>query len=217
MPSICIGADCEAKPLAQRKHPSYAREGAKAAFCQAYAREGAKAAFCQACAAHEPMMVGVTHKQCAHCQHATANAGYGDGSMCAAFIADAPSYPSMRHNQCDENKHARELPECRQQRAWRISDSFGGRPVVFLRFNPDRFGDKQGAVHPSCFALKRGVLTLAREAAWLKRLGLVVAHLRYHLCTVPDAHLVEEFLFYRDDSRVREAGLADTSSALSGA
>ncbi|KAJ1632680.1 hypothetical protein T492DRAFT_867971 [Pavlovales sp. CCMP2436] len=133
MPSICIGADCEAKPLAQRKHLSYAREGAKAAFCQA-------------CAAHDPMM---------------------------AFMADAPSYPSMRHNQCDENKHERELPECRQQ-----------------------------------------LLTLAREAAWLKRLGLVEARLRYHLCMVPDAHLVEEFLFYRDDSRVREAGLADLDSIV---
>ncbi|KAJ1619405.1 hypothetical protein T492DRAFT_890411 [Pavlovales sp. CCMP2436] len=57
--------------------------------------------------------------------------------------------------------------------------------------------------------MEEALLTLAREAAWLKRLGLVEARLRYHLCTVPDAHLVEEFLFYRDDSRVREAGLAD--------
>jgi len=151
-----------------------------------------------------------------------------------ALMANAPSHLSMRHDQvvsggcgkerpdfcidvlshvvileCDENKHARELPECRQQRAWRIPDSFGGRPVVFLRFNPDRFVDKQGAVHPSCFALKRGVLTLARETAWLKRLGLVEARLRYHLCTVPDAHIVEEFLFYGDDSCAREAELAD--------
>mmetsp|Transcript_22095 Transcript_22095/g.52391 ORF Transcript_22095/g.52391 Transcript_22095/m.52391 type:complete len:140 (-) Transcript_22095:24-443(-) len=75
---------------------------------------------------------------------------------------------------------------------------------------PDRFVDKQDAVHPSCFALKHGVLTLARETAWLKRLGLVEARLRYHHCPVLDAqHLVDEFLFYGDDSRACEAELAD--------
>ncbi|KAJ1618814.1 hypothetical protein T492DRAFT_849041 [Pavlovales sp. CCMP2436] len=220
----CTGIDCEAKLLALRKRPSYARDGEQA--------------------------------------HTAANSDFGDGSMCAlcyavphpkapmkrdlhtkermllawleAFMANAPSHLSMRHDQvvlggcgkerpdfcidvlshviileCDENRHARELAECRQQRAWRISDSFGGRPVVFLRFNPYRFVDKQGAVHQSCFALKRGVLTLAREAAWLERLGLVEARLRYHLAKVPDAHLVEDFLFYGDDSRAREAEPTD--------
>ncbi|KAJ1617145.1 hypothetical protein T492DRAFT_1101866 [Pavlovales sp. CCMP2436] len=125
-----------------------------------------------------------------------------------ALMADAPSHLSMRHDQvvsggCGKERHDFCIDvlshvvilECDE------NGSFGGRPVVFLRFNPDRFVDKQGAVHPSCFALKHGVLTLARETAWLKRLGLVEVRLRYHLCPVPDAqHLVEEFLFHGDDS-----------------
>jgi len=47
----CTGADCEAKPLAQRKQPSYAREGAKAAFCKA-------------CAAHDPLMINAHNRRC---------------------------------------------------------------------------------------------------------------------------------------------------------
>ncbi|KAJ1624860.1 hypothetical protein T492DRAFT_881141 [Pavlovales sp. CCMP2436] len=260
----CTGADCEAKPLAQRKFPSFAREGSPATFCKAcaahdplmvdilhkrctgadceakpmaqrkhpsYAREGAKATFCKACAAHDPLMVDVLNRRCtgADCKAKPlaqrkfpSFARDGKQSVfCQACAAHDPLLVDERPDffidvlshvvilECDENRHARELSECRQQRAWRISDSFGGRPVVFLRFNPDRFVDKQGAVHSSCFALKRGVLTLARETAWVKLLGLVEARLRYHLCTVPDAHLVEEFLFYGDDLRARVAELAD--------
>jgi len=58
----CTGADCEAKPLAQRKFPSFARDGKQFVFCQA-------------CAAHDPLLVDVRNKRCAHCQHKTANSG----------------------------------------------------------------------------------------------------------------------------------------------
>ncbi|KAJ1631763.1 hypothetical protein T492DRAFT_869390 [Pavlovales sp. CCMP2436] len=156
------------KSWALRKMPSYAREGE----CRV---------FCQACAAFDPLLINVITKQCAHCEHAAANPSYGGGSMCAlcyavthpkapmkrdlqtkertllawleGFVANAPSNLSMRHDQIVSGAVARSAPTS----AW--------TPVVFLRFNPDRFVDKQGAVHQSYFALKHGVLTLAREAA----------------------------------------------------
>mmetsp|Transcript_36947 Transcript_36947/g.91936 ORF Transcript_36947/g.91936 Transcript_36947/m.91936 type:complete len:221 (+) Transcript_36947:169-831(+) len=146
-----------------------------------------------------------------------------------ALMANAPSHLSMRHDQvvsggcgkerpdfcidvlshvvileCDENRHTRELPECWQQRVWRISDSFGGRPVVFLRFNPDKY-DERGTKHPSCFGLKHGVLVLTGTADWLARVKLVAARLLHHF-----AH---EFLFYGDDARARDDGASGSADA----
>jgi len=106
--------------------------------------------------------------------------------------------------ECDEDKHARESVQCRQLRAWAIFDSFHGRPVVFLRFNPDKY-DERGTKHPSCFGLKHGVLVLTGTADWLARVKLVAARLLHHF-----AH---EFLFYGDDARARDDGASGSADA----
>ncbi|KAJ1629796.1 hypothetical protein T492DRAFT_1008223, partial [Pavlovales sp. CCMP2436] len=149
-----------------------------------------------------------------------------------ALMADAPSHLSMRHDQVISGGAARSARflyrralTCGHSRVRREQAHAGATRVpatarlAHIRLvrrttgrlpplQPDRFVDKQDAVHPSCFALKHGVLTLARETAWLKRLGLVEARLRYHRCPVPDAqHLVNEFLFYGDDSRACESSI----------
>ncbi len=46
--------------------------------------------------------------------------------------------------ECDENQHSEYPCSCEQTRMVNITSSYGGIPVIFLRYNPDRFRDKDG-------------------------------------------------------------------------
>ncbi|KAJ1615751.1 hypothetical protein T492DRAFT_1152664 [Pavlovales sp. CCMP2436] len=221
----CIGEGCKNKPSGQRAQPSFADKGA------------AKALYCKTCA--KPGMVDVINPRCANCLQTCANSSYGDGSL-VSFLAESADWSHLRmeHNEtvkggcgkerpdfcidllshvvileCDEDKHARESVQCKQRRAWAISDSFNGRPVVFLRFNPDNKYDERGTKHPSCFGLKHGVLVLTGTADWLARVKLVAARLLHHFAHVPETDLVEKFLFYGDDARARDDGASGSADA----
>ena len=45
--------------------------------------------------------------------------------------------------ECDENQHKDRPCECEQQRMVNISNSFGGTPVYFIRWNPDKYKSKE--------------------------------------------------------------------------
>ena len=45
--------------------------------------------------------------------------------------------------ECDENQHKDRNCECEQTRMVNISQSFGGTPVYFIRFNPDDYSSNK--------------------------------------------------------------------------
>lgn len=103
--------------------------------------------------------------------------------------------------ECDENQHAGEAEECRARRQWRVFESLGNRPVVFLRFNPDGYTDKHGVRHPSCFKrASSGAIVLAIENEWARRTQLLAERIMHHVRNVPDVHMTTETLFYDDAS-----------------
>lgn len=105
--------------------------------------------------------------------------------------------------ECDENMHSRETLQCREGRHWRLWESVGQRPIVFLRFNPDRYVDEFGVTHSSCFGVDangRVVLTPSAARQWGARLDDLGARLLYHLEHVPDQHVTTEYLFYGTQS-----------------
>ena len=68
--------------------------------------------------------------------------------------------------ECDENQHVSESSyPCENKRMMEIYEDIGHRPLVMLRFNPDKYVDSEGTVIPSCFQYsnKRGGATASEE------------------------------------------------------
>ncbi len=49
--------------------------------------------------------------------------------------------------ECDENQHASYPHKCENTRMFNIGQMFGGTPVVFIRYNPDKYVDSNGVDH----------------------------------------------------------------------
>ncbi len=77
----------------------------------------------------------------------------------------------------DENSHDVYNPTCEEKRMGEIWEDLGHRPLVFVRFNPDRYKDELGRNVPSPWGGKRanGVATLSKKwkAAWEARLEIL--------------------------------------------
>ncbi len=65
----------------------------------------------------------------------------------------------------DENSHDMYDPTCEEKRMGEIWNDVGHRPIVFFRFNPDKYKDKDGNNVPSPWGGKRanGVVTLSKK------------------------------------------------------
>ena len=55
----------------------------------------------------------------------------------------------------DENAHTDYDCSCENKRLMEISQDLGFRPIVFIRFNPDDYVDKDGNNIKSCWKLNR--------------------------------------------------------------
>ena len=88
----------------------------------------------------------------------------------------------------DENQHRQYDSSCERRRVMEIQGSFGEgiviedgpdkfenitcRPIVFIRFNPDNYQDKNGKEVKSCFKLNsNSKLVVSNKKAWLARLN----------------------------------------------
>lgn len=59
---------------------------------------------------------------------------------------------TLTHNvivECDENQHSSYSPECELARMYQIFQDFGGKHVIFIRFNPDNYKAGGRVVKPS--------------------------------------------------------------------
>ncbi|KAJ1626941.1 hypothetical protein T492DRAFT_1146545 [Pavlovales sp. CCMP2436] len=201
----CSGEGCKKKAPGQRARPSFADEGATTAVYW--------------CA--KPGMVHVVNPHYANCLQRCANSSYGDGSVCAlcyavlnpvakmkrdlqtkertlhhwlvSFLAESADWFHLRmeHNETVKGGCGKERPDF-------CIDLLSH--VVILECDEDKHARES---HPSCFGLKHGVLVLTGTADWLARVKLVAARLLHHFAHVPEADLVEEFLFYGYDARAR--------------
>ncbi len=91
--------------------------------------------------------------------------------------------------ECDENKHAGY--SCESKRIMELFQDLGNRPLVVLRFNPDR--DSKGN---TCFKLtKRSSLSLIKKE-WKVRISLLSERIDHHIEHVPEKELTQEHLFY---------------------
>jgi hypothetical protein len=62
----------------------------------------------------------------------------------------------------DENQHKSYAPECERGRMIQLHQDFGGKPLVFIRYNPDNYKDRNDKI------IKGGNTNIKREAHLLK-------------------------------------------------
>lgn len=66
----------------------------------------------------------------------------------------------------DEYQHIRYSEDEEFDREWRLSVDMNGKPITFIRFNPDNYIDAEDVKHKSCF--KDGVVVNVKD--WNSRL-----------------------------------------------
>ena len=99
--------------------------------------------------------------------------------------------------ECDENRHLGYDEQCDNKRTMQIFQDLGNRPIILIRFNPDKYteqyDDRADETIPSCFD---GTKLNKRE--WNKRIKELVKTVNkyYALDEVPEREITMEYLFY---------------------
>ena len=97
----------------------------------------------------------------------------------------------------DENQHQQNAYDCENKRMMELYQDIGYRPIVFVRFNPDKYVDSEGIAIPSCFqySKKEGV-PLPQKKAWKARLDVLTTQILESVCSIPDRAVTIHELYY---------------------
>jgi len=83
----------------------------------------------------------------------------------------------------DENQHVGYESLCENKRIMEISKDLNHRPVIFIRFNPDDYKNRNGEYINSCWKINsRGICVIRNNDKWTERLELLKARIEYWLC-----------------------------------
>jgi hypothetical protein len=98
--------------------------------------------------------------------------------------------------ECDENQH--NLYDNEDVRLIDLLKDIGKKPVVFIRFNPDKYINKDGKKILSSFKIDKttGKLIIREHDEWNNRLELLKESIIKWLTTIPYKELTNEYLFY---------------------
>nr|QBK92003.1 MAG: endonuclease [Pithovirus LCPAC304] len=94
--------------------------------------------------------------------------------------------------ECDENQHKAYEELCEYARLMELIVDIAHRPLVVLRFNPDKYKDAKGKTIPGCFP---GRTTKPNEQL-RERFESLKSSINYHLNHVSTKMLTEEKFFY---------------------
>ena len=93
----------------------------------------------------------------------------------------------------DENEHKNYI--CENKRTMEIFQDLGNRPIVFIRFNPDKYDDIEG-----CFEQTETGIKLRRKE-FNRRIKELVICINKHITTIPQKEVTTEHLFYTTTDR----------------
>ena len=101
----------------------------------------------------------------------------------------------------DENQHTDYETSCENRRTMELSQDFGHRPLVFVRFNPDGY-TKNGQAQKSCWAINKATGLCAipkpRMVDWNSRLRALQLCISGCMTTVPDKTVNGHRLYYNE-------------------
>ena len=99
----------------------------------------------------------------------------------------------------DENQHATYDCSCENKRLMELSRDIGHRPLVVIRFNPDKYVDAHGVKHTSCFGVDgRGMVCVAKRKRdeWDDRLACLRSTISYWMTYRTDKTVEVVSLFF---------------------
>jgi len=99
----------------------------------------------------------------------------------------------------DEDKHSQYDTSCENKRLMELSQDVHHRPIVFIRFNPDKYVDSEGNTIKSCWRLnKSGVMTVmkTKEEEWIKRIDKLKETIQFWIVNSSDKTVEIVELFY---------------------
>jgi len=93
--------------------------------------------------------------------------------------------------ECDENQHKN--TSCEDMRMMELFQDLGNRPLVVLRFNPDKYTDGDG-----CFKFtKTGNLSVNRKE-WGVRIKCLSDRIEYYMKNIPNKEIIVERFYYNN-------------------
>ena len=98
--------------------------------------------------------------------------------------------------ECDEDQHRNY--HCDNKRTMELFQDLGNRPIVFIRFNPDSYIDKNNNKIDSCFNYHKitGVPIIANKKLWNQRLKTLKSKIQYYINNIPEKEVTIEKLYY---------------------
>ena len=98
----------------------------------------------------------------------------------------------------DENQHHDYT--CENKRMMELFQDLGSRPIVFIRFNPDEYINKNDESVKSCFKYHQtlGVPIVSDETLWNRRLDALENIITFHINNIPLKEVTIETLFYNE-------------------
>ena len=98
--------------------------------------------------------------------------------------------------ECDENQH--KDTSCENMRTMELFQDFCNRPMVFIRFNPDTYINKEGKKILSSFKYHKilDVPVIRDKIEWNNRLELLKESITKWLIKIPEKEVTNEYLFY---------------------
>ena len=81
----------------------------------------------------------------------------------------------------DENQHNNYDCSCENKRLMQLSQDMGHRPIIFIRFNPDKY-EKNGITITSCWGKNENgicVVKKSKKDEWNQRLNVLKEHINY--------------------------------------
>jgi EsV-1-7 cysteine-rich motif len=98
----------------------------------------------------------------------------------------------------DEYQHRNYEEICENKRMMEIFGDTNNRPIIFIRFNPDSYIDKNNNKIKSSFKMhkKLDVPIIRNPIEWRDRLIKLKEIIEYHICNIPEKTITIEKLFY---------------------
>ena len=98
----------------------------------------------------------------------------------------------------DEEQHAYYDNTCEFARINELFTDVGDRPIVFIRFNPDKYKSANGKFVKSPFKYdkKLEIPTISNKLDWDNRLDMLASRFEHHINNIPSQLITNDLLFY---------------------
>lgn len=99
--------------------------------------------------------------------------------------------------ECDEHQHRHISADCEQIRLNNLFIDLNERPLVVLRFNPDKYINDEGVKIGSLFEFtQKGRIKITDNSEWNTRFNALISNIEYYMKNIPEKGFTIKYLFY---------------------